>query len=135
MESPNGDAQDDDVNWFDKNDEQKVIFLHALTGVDSYTTMRIQMFIKNAKLIFLIDSGNTVPAPLLAPSKTKLHPDLKLVAWKNGHLKRNGKLTSEYWYNTSFHTAANITPYQVVYGQPATVHRPYFLGGFNINVG
>lgn len=35
---------------------------------------------------------------------------------------------AEYWYNTSYHTAANTTPYQVVYGQPAPVHRPYLTG-------
>ena len=37
-------------------------------------------------------------------------------------------LLAEYWYNTNHHTAINTTPYQVVYGQPAPIHRLYLLG-------
>lgn len=35
---------------------------------------------------------------------------------------------AEFWYNTSYHSAANTTPYQVVYGQVPHVHRPYLAG-------
>lgn len=40
---------------------------------------------------------------------------------------------AEYWYNTSFHTAAKTTPYQIVYGQPAPIHRPYLAGDSNLD--
>ena len=32
---------------------------------------------------------------------------------------------AEWWYNTTFHSAANATPYEIVYGQPTPVHLPY----------
>lgn len=35
---------------------------------------------------------------------------------------------AEYWYNTTFHTAINTTPYQVVYGQPPPTHIAYTHG-------
>ena len=35
---------------------------------------------------------------------------------------------AEWWYNTTFHTSINTTPYAVVYGQPAPVHMPYLPG-------
>ena len=35
---------------------------------------------------------------------------------------------AEWWYNTNFHNATNITPYEIVYGQLALVHIPYLLG-------
>ena len=34
----------------------------------------------------------------------------------------------EWWYNTTFHSATQTTPYEIVYGQPAPVHLPYFPG-------
>lgn len=34
----------------------------------------------------------------------------------------------EYWYNTTFHTAAKIIPYEIVYGQPPPTYRPYLPG-------
>ncbi|GKA99186.1 reverse transcriptase [Tanacetum coccineum] len=38
------------------------------------------------------------------------------------------KLSTEYWYNTSFHTAIRTTPFQVVYGQPPPTHISYNKG-------
>ena len=35
---------------------------------------------------------------------------------------------AEWWYNSTFHSSINTTPYEVVYGQTALVHLPYFLG-------
>ena len=35
---------------------------------------------------------------------------------------------SEWWYNTHFHTAIKMTPYEVVYGQPPPLHLPYLPG-------
>lgn len=36
--------------------------------------------------------------------------------------------TAEWWYNTTFHSAGNITPFEVVYGQPLPLHLPYLPG-------
>ena len=35
---------------------------------------------------------------------------------------------AEWWYNTHYHTAAQITPYEVVYNQPPPLHLPYLAG-------
>ena len=35
---------------------------------------------------------------------------------------------AEWWYNTSFHSSIQTTPYQVVYGQPIPIHLPYLPG-------
>lgn len=35
---------------------------------------------------------------------------------------------AEWWYNTHFHTAIQITPYEIVYGQPPPLHLPYLAG-------
>nr|GEZ34526.1 retrotransposable element Tf2 [Tanacetum cinerariifolium] len=35
---------------------------------------------------------------------------------------------AEYWYNTSYHTAINNTPFQVVFGQPPPTHITYSHG-------
>ncbi|GMI77908.1 hypothetical protein HRI_001460100 [Hibiscus trionum] len=35
---------------------------------------------------------------------------------------------AEWWYNTTFHTAIQVTPYQAVYGQLPPVHLPYIAG-------
>lgn len=32
---------------------------------------------------------------------------------------------AEWWYNTNFHTSAQLTPYEVVYNQPPPHHMPY----------
>ena len=29
---------------------------------------------------------------------------------------------AEWWYNTTYHSATNTTPYEAVYGQPAPFH-------------
>jgi hypothetical protein len=35
---------------------------------------------------------------------------------------------AEYWYNTNSHSATKVTPFEVVYGQPAPLHLPYVPG-------
>ncbi|CAL0310857.1 unnamed protein product [Lupinus luteus] len=35
---------------------------------------------------------------------------------------------AEWWYNTTFHTAIQATPYEIVYGQPPPAYLPYLLG-------
>ena len=35
---------------------------------------------------------------------------------------------AEYWYNTTYHSATDVTPYEVVYGQPPPTHTPYLAG-------
>ena len=32
---------------------------------------------------------------------------------------------AEWWYNTNWHSSTGITPYEVVYGQPPSLHIPY----------
>ena len=39
---------------------------------------------------------------------------------------------AEWWYNTTFHSATQTTPYEVVYGQPAPIYLPYFPGDSNV---
>jgi len=38
----------------------------------------------------------------------------------------------EWWYNTNWHTTIDTTPYEVVYGQPPTLHVPYITGDSKI---
>ncbi|KAH0633599.1 hypothetical protein KY284_036385 [Solanum tuberosum] len=35
---------------------------------------------------------------------------------------------SKYWYNTSYHSAIQITPYEALYGRPPPLHLPYLPG-------
>jgi len=35
---------------------------------------------------------------------------------------------AEWWYNTNWHSAIGLTPYEVVYGQPPSIHIPYIAG-------
>ena len=35
---------------------------------------------------------------------------------------------TEWWYNITFHSAIQTTPFQAVYGQPAPVPLPYLTG-------
>jgi len=40
---------------------------------------------------------------------------------------------AEWWYNTTFHSAIELTPYEVVYNQPPPVHLPYVPGETKID--
>ena len=34
----------------------------------------------------------------------------------------------EWWYNTTYHTSAKLTPFQLLYGYPLPIHLPYIPG-------
>lgn len=35
---------------------------------------------------------------------------------------------AEFWYNSNFHTAIRKTPFEIVFGQPPPIARPYIAG-------
>jgi len=35
---------------------------------------------------------------------------------------------AEWWYNSNWHSTIGVTPYEVVYGQPPSLHIPYVAG-------
>jgi len=37
-------------------------------------------------------------------------------------------LIADWWYNTRFHTIAELTPYEIIHSQPVPVHMPYNPG-------
>lgn len=39
---------------------------------------------------------------------------------------------AEWWYNTSYHSSLQTTPFEVVYGHPPPIHTPYLAGDSNI---
>lgn len=39
---------------------------------------------------------------------------------------------AEYWYNTSYHSTIETTPFEVVYGHPPPIHLPYLPGESNL---
>lgn len=41
---------------------------------------------------------------------------------------------AEFWYNTNYHTLANATPFEIVYGQVPQVHLPYLPGESKVAV-
>lgn len=41
---------------------------------------------------------------------------------------------AEFWYNTNYHTAIHKTPYEILYGKPPPIHRPYLLGTSPVDV-
>lgn len=41
---------------------------------------------------------------------------------------------AEFWYNTSYHSSTQTTPYEIVYGQPPPVHLPYLPGESKVQV-
>jgi len=41
---------------------------------------------------------------------------------------------AEWWYNFNWHSAIGITPYEVVYGQPPSLHVPYLACDNSVEV-
>eukprot|EP00252_Welwitschia_mirabilis_P009013 TRINITY_DN21287_c0_g2_i1.p1 TRINITY_DN21287_c0_g2~~TRINITY_DN21287_c0_g2_i1.p1 ORF type:complete len:291 (-),score=39.23 TRINITY_DN21287_c0_g2_i1:573-1445(-) len=39
---------------------------------------------------------------------------------------------AEWWYNTTFHSTIQTTPYEVLYGQPPLIHTPYTPGDSSV---
>ncbi|XP_042042548.1 leucine-rich repeat receptor-like serine/threonine/tyrosine-protein kinase SOBIR1 [Salvia splendens] len=40
---------------------------------------------------------------------------------------------AEFWYNTSFHSAIETTPFEALYGYPPPIHIPYFRGDSTVH--
>lgn len=40
---------------------------------------------------------------------------------------------AEWWYNTTYHSASHLTPYEVVYNQPSPIHIPYLPGESSVD--
>ena len=41
---------------------------------------------------------------------------------------------ADWWYNTTFHTSIDTTPYEIMYGQTPPIHIPYLPQGTSIAV-
>ena len=39
---------------------------------------------------------------------------------------------AEFWYNTNYHFAIHISPFEALYGIPPPIHIPYFLGDSSV---
>ncbi|XP_017636946.1 uncharacterized protein LOC108479022 [Gossypium arboreum] len=39
----------------------------------------------------------------------------------------------EWWYNSTYHSAIQTTPYEALYGQPTSQHLPYLAGSPKVN--
>jgi len=39
---------------------------------------------------------------------------------------------AQWWYNTTYHSATQLTPYEVLYNQAPPIHLPYLPGETNI---
>ncbi|KAK5838444.1 hypothetical protein PVK06_007174 [Gossypium arboreum] len=39
---------------------------------------------------------------------------------------------AEWWYNSSFHSSIQLTPYEALYGQPPPTHMPYLAGTYSV---
>lgn len=59
---------------------------------------------------------------------------LRCMTSERPHLWSKWLPLAEYWYNTTFHTATQITPFEAVYGRPPPVHLPYLPGESKVEV-
>ncbi|CAL9221051.1 unnamed protein product [Arabidopsis halleri] len=50
------------------------------------------------------------------------------------HLWSKWLALAEFWYNTNFHSATQLTPYEAMYGQAPPVHLPYLPGESKVAV-
>lgn len=50
------------------------------------------------------------------------------------HLWSKWLSLAEYWYNTNFHSATQLTPYEAMYGQAPPIHLPYLPGESKVAV-
>lgn len=50
---------------------------------------------------------------------------LRLFTWQYPHSWSRWLYLAEWWYNTTYLTSTNMTPYEVVYGQVPPIHLPY----------
>jgi len=42
---------------------------------------------------------------------------------------------AEWWYNTTFHSSLELTPFEIVYNQPPPLHLPYLSGETQVEDG
>lgn len=40
---------------------------------------------------------------------------------------------AEWWYNTNYNSATQLTPFEAVYGSPPPIHVPYFAGDSKVD--
>ena len=59
---------------------------------------------------------------------------LRCVAGQTPHYWSKWLALAEYWYNTNYHSALEMTPFQALYGIPPPIHIPYLPGDSPIAV-
>ncbi|KAI5430626.1 hypothetical protein KIW84_035005 [Lathyrus oleraceus] len=51
---------------------------------------------------------------------------LRAMTWQRPKEWVNWLPLAEWWYNTTYHSAIQATPYEIVYGQAPPLHLPYY---------
>lgn len=59
---------------------------------------------------------------------------LRCMCSERPHLWSQWLPLAEYWYNTNFHTATHMSPFEAVYGQSPPLHLPYLPGESKVAV-
>lgn len=59
---------------------------------------------------------------------------LRCMTSERPHLWSKWLPLAEFWYNTTFHTATQLTPFEAVYGRPPPSHLPYLPGESKVEV-
>lgn len=59
---------------------------------------------------------------------------LRCMTSERPHLWSKWLPLAEFWYNTTFHTATQTTPFEAVYGRPPPLHLPYLPGESKVEV-
>lgn len=59
---------------------------------------------------------------------------LRCMTSERPHLWSKWLPLAEYWYNSTFHSSTQMTPFEAVYGRPPPVHLPYLPGESKVKV-